>query len=173
MWWLCSDDEGVYHDDQLEFDTGFGNIIVVDNLPVVPKAKFEKLENVLKKIYNQLGVIKENGLWMPVDPDTGVTLGYCFIEFNTPQVTYLTFYVSLCHMYVVDIWVGLQEAQNAKEKTHGYKLDKSHIFAVNMFDDFDRLMNVKEEWEAPQTKPYVPGVCLVFINDWQCFYLES
>lgn len=60
--------------------------------------------------------------------------------------------------------VVLQEAQNAKEKTHGYKLDKSHIFAVNMFDDFDRLMNVKEEWEAPQTKPYVPGVCLVFIN---------
>ncbi|KAL0733892.1 hypothetical protein Bca4012_010102 [Brassica carinata] len=129
-----SDDEGVYHDDQLEFDTGFGNIIVVDNLPVVPKTKFEKLENVLKKIYSQLGVIKEKGLWMPVDPNTGMTLGYCFIEFNTPQ-----------------------EAQNAKEKTHGYKLDKSHIFAVNMFDDFDRLMNVKEEWEAPQTKPYVPG----------------
>ena len=101
--WLISDDEGVYHDDQLEFDTGFGNIIVVDNLPVVPKAKFEKLENVLKKIYNQLGVIKENGLWMPVDPDTGVTLGYCFIEFNTPQVTHLkSFVLSLCHMYVVD-----------------------------------------------------------------------
>ena len=101
--WLISDDEGVYHDDQLEFDTGFGNIIVVDNLPVVPKAKFEKLENVLKKIYNQLGVIKENGLWMPVDPGTGVTLGYCFIEFNTPQVTHLKpFVLSLCHMYVVD-----------------------------------------------------------------------
>ena len=68
----------------------------------------------------------------------------------------------------------MQEAQNAKE-THGYKLDKSHIFAVNMFDDFDRLMNVKEEWEAPQTKPYVPGVCLVSIR--LCFlvsmYLED
>lgn len=94
--WLCflllfcfSDDEGVYHDDQLEFDTGFGNIIVVDNLPVVPKTKFEKLENVLKKIYSQLGVIKERGLWMPVDPNTGTTLGYCFIEFNTPQVCLL------------------------------------------------------------------------------------
>jgi len=129
-----SDDEAVYQDDQSEFDTGFGNIIVVDHLPVVPKEKFEKLEGVVKKIYNQLGVIKENGLWMPVDPDTKMTLGYCFIEFNTPQ-----------------------EAQNAKEKSHGYKLDKSHIFAVNMFDDFDRLMNVKEEWEPPQARPYVPG----------------
>ena len=86
---FLSDDEGVYHDDQLEFDTGFGNIIVVDNLPVVPKTKFEKLENVLKKIYSQLGVIKEKGLWMPVDPNTGMTLGYCFIEFNTPQVYFL------------------------------------------------------------------------------------
>lgn len=43
-------------------------------------------------------------------------------------------------------------------------MDKSHILSVYMFDDFDRLMNVKEEWEAPQTNPYVPGVCLVFIN---------
>jgi len=63
----------------------------------------------------------------------------------------------------LNVWGSLQEAQNAKEKSHGYKLDKSHIFAVNMFDDFDRLMNVKEEWEPPQARPYVPGVCVVFI----------
>uniref|UniRef100_A0A1J3DUV0 Eukaryotic translation initiation factor 3 subunit B n=1 Tax=Noccaea caerulescens TaxID=107243 RepID=A0A1J3DUV0_NOCCA len=55
-------DEALYHDDQLEFDTGFGNIIV----PVVPKSKFEKLEGVVKKIYNQLGVILVRGLWMPI-----------------------------------------------------------------------------------------------------------
>ncbi|XP_010454917.1 PREDICTED: eukaryotic translation initiation factor 3 subunit B-like [Camelina sativa] len=131
---IASDDEAVYHEDQSEFDTGFGNIIVVDHLPVVTREKYEKLEGVVKKIYNQLGVIRENGLWMPVDPDTELTLGYCFIEFNTAQ-----------------------EAQNAKEKTHGYKLDKSHIFDVNKFDDFDRLMNVKEEWEPPQASFYVPA----------------
>lgn len=99
---VLSDDEAVYHDDQLEFDTGFGNIIVVDHLPVVPREKFEKLEGVVKKIYNQLGVIKENGLWMPVDPDTKMTLGYCFIEFNTPQVTFLLS-PCLAYMYVVNI----------------------------------------------------------------------
>ncbi|MCI81368.1 eukaryotic translation initiation factor 3 subunit B-like, partial [Trifolium medium] len=55
-------------------DTGFGNIIVVDNLPVVPKEKFEKLEGVVRKIYGQLGVIKDDGLWMPVDPATGKSL---------------------------------------------------------------------------------------------------
>ncbi|KAI3509092.1 hypothetical protein L1887_24118 [Cichorium endivia] len=47
--------------------------------------KFEKLEGVVRKIYSQLGVIKEIGLWMPVEEETGKTRGYCFIEYNTPQ----------------------------------------------------------------------------------------
>ena len=50
--------------------------------------KIEKLENVIRKIYSQIGVIKENGLWMPVNPETKKTYGYCFIEYNTPQVVY-------------------------------------------------------------------------------------
>lgn len=86
--WNDSDDGDLEEEDALEFDTGFGSVIVVDNLPVVPKEKFEKLEGVVRKIYGQIGVIKEDGLWMPVDPDTQKTLGYCFIEYNTPQVPF-------------------------------------------------------------------------------------
>jgi translation initiation factor 3 subunit B len=83
----CSDDEDVYQGDNLELNTGFGNIIIVDNLPVVPREKFDKLEGVVRKIYSQIGMIKEDGgLWMPVDSETQKTLGYCFIEFNTPMV---------------------------------------------------------------------------------------
>lgn len=82
----CSDDEDLRAEEALDFEEGFGNIIVVDNLPVVPKEKFEKLEGVVRKIYGQIGVIKEDGLWMPVDPESQKTLGYCFIEYNTPQV---------------------------------------------------------------------------------------
>ncbi|KAI7757974.1 hypothetical protein M8C21_018695 [Ambrosia artemisiifolia] len=82
---IISDDDDLHEEDSLEFDAGFGNIIIVDNLPVVPREKFEKLEGVVRKIYSQIGVIKENGLWMPVDEDTGKTRGYCFIEYNTPQ----------------------------------------------------------------------------------------
>lgn len=59
---------------------------MVDNLPVVPREKFEKLEGVIRKIYSQISVIKDDGFWMPVDPETKKTLGYCFIEYNTPQV---------------------------------------------------------------------------------------
>lgn len=82
----CSDDEEVFQEENLEFDTGFGNIIVVDNTPVVTKEKFAKLEGVIRKIFNQMGVIKDDGFWMPVDPVTEKTVGYCFIEYNTPQV---------------------------------------------------------------------------------------
>lgn len=65
----------------MEFEEGFGNIILVDNLPVIPNDSFEKLEGAIRRIYGEIG------LWMPVDPETQKTLGYCFIEFNTPQVT--------------------------------------------------------------------------------------
>ncbi|XP_076889765.1 eukaryotic translation initiation factor 3 subunit B-like [Bidens hawaiensis] len=131
---IISDDEDLNEGDQLEFDAGFGSIIVVDNLPVVPREKYDKLEGVVRKIYSQIGVIKENGLWMPVDEDTGKTLGYCFIEYNTPQ-----------------------EAELAKEKTNGYRLDRAHIFAVDMIDEIDKFMNVPDEWAPPEIKPYTPG----------------
>ncbi|ONK77268.1 uncharacterized protein A4U43_C02F4800 [Asparagus officinalis] len=51
----------------------------------------------------------------------------------------------------------IQEAELVKEKTNGYRLDKSHIFAVNLFDDFDKYMNVPYEWTPAQIKPYTPG----------------
>lgn len=131
---IKSDDDDLNDGDPLEFDKGFGNMVVIDNLPVVPTEKFEKLEGVVRKLCNQLGVIKEDGLWMPIDPSTQKSLGYCFIEFNTPQ-----------------------EAELVKEKLHNYRLDKSHIFAVNMFDDIEKFMKVPNEWAPPETKPYVPG----------------
>jgi translation initiation factor 3 subunit B len=53
-----------------------------------------------------------------------------------------------------------QEAEVAREKTNGYKLDKSHIFAVNMFDDFEKYMKVPDEWAPAEIKPYTPGVSL-------------
>lgn len=53
---------------------------------MVPREKFDKLEGVIRKIYSQIGLIKEEGLWMPIDPDNQKTMGFCFIEYNTPQV---------------------------------------------------------------------------------------
>ncbi|KAK9051560.1 hypothetical protein SSX86_028187 [Deinandra increscens subsp. villosa] len=129
-----SDDEDLYEDESVEFDAGLGSIIVVDNLPVVSRDKFDKLERVVRNKFSEIGVIKENGLWMPVEEETGKTRGYCFIEYNTPH-----------------------EAELAKEKKNGRKLDKKHIFAVNMFDEIDKFMKVPVEWIPPETKPYTSG----------------
>lgn len=59
----------------------------------------------------------------------------------------------------------LQEAELAKDKTHGYKLDRSHIFAVNMFDDIEKFLKVPEEWAPPESTPYTPGVSLQTLNN--------
>ncbi|KAG0447216.1 hypothetical protein HPP92_028477 [Vanilla planifolia] len=128
------DEEDLYHEESLELESGFGNVIVVDNLPIVSSEKFEKLEGVIRKIYSQIGVIRDGGLWMPLNPDSQKTLGYCFIEYNTAQ-----------------------EAELAKEKTNGYKLDKSHVFSVNLFDEFDKFMRIPDEWTPAEIKPYVAG----------------
>ncbi|KAL5994877.1 Eukaryotic translation initiation factor 3 subunit B [Asimina triloba] len=131
---IKSDDEELLQEEPLEFEAGLQNVIVVDNLPVVAPEKFEKLEGVVRKIYSQIGTIKEDGFWMPVNEETQKTLGYCFIEYNSQQ-----------------------EAELAKEKTSGYKLDKSHIFAVNSFNDFEKYMKVPDEWTTAEIKPYTPS----------------
>jgi hypothetical protein len=66
----------------------------------------------------------------------------------------------------------LQEAELAKEKTNGYKLDRAHIFAVNMIEDFNRFMKVPDEWAPPEIRPYVPGVIssVTFISSFPNFF---
>ena len=52
----------------------------------------------------------------------------------------------------------LQEAIAARDQTHGYKLDRSHTFAVTLFDDFERYAKVPDEYQEPEAKPYQPTV---------------
>ena len=111
-------------------ETGFASVIVVDNLPQIPEAKFPKLLSVLTKIFSQIGEIREGGLLMPQD-ESKTTLGYAFVEFATEQ-----------------------QAQSAVEQTNGYKLDKSHIFKVCKFDDFEKYTKVPDEYAAPAPKPF-------------------
>ena len=75
MIFICSDDGDLEEEDSAEFGQDFGTVIVVDNLPQVAKEKFDKLEGVIRKIYSQFGVIKDDGLWMPKDPATTKSLG--------------------------------------------------------------------------------------------------
>eukprot|EP00884_Botryococcus_braunii_P018580 jgi/Botrbrau1/5405/Bobra.182_1s0009.1 len=134
------DDMGIPSEDdeddeeEIQTETGFGSVIVVDNVPAVASEKHEKLSAVLKKVFGQVGNIRDNGLWMPIDEETGVSKGFAFIEFDLPS-----------------------EAQAARERTNGYALDKNHTFAVNMFDDFEKYSRVTQEYVQPETKDYQPS----------------
>lgn len=52
-----------------------------------------------------------------------------------------------------------QEAQAAREQTNGFKMDKSHTWVVCMFDDFDKLDRVPDEYQEAPPLEYKPMVC--------------
>ena len=49
----------------------------------------------------------------------------------------------------------------ALQQIQGYKLDKSHIFAVSKFDDFDKYSRVPEEYSKQEPKTYEPKVSCI------------
>ena len=48
-----------------------------------------------------------------------------------------------------------EAAADAVRLYDGHKLDKTHIFIVNLFTDIDKYSNIPDEWEPPQPNPYV------------------
>lgn len=66
----------------------FGSVIVVNNLPIVEAEMAQELESEIRLVFSEVGVIKEDGFSMPVNPSTQEILGHCFIEFNTRQVCF-------------------------------------------------------------------------------------
>lgn len=52
----------------------------------------------------------------------------------------------------------LQEAHAVRQIVNGFKLDKSHTFAVNMFDEIDKYMRIPDIYEPPEDKQFQPTV---------------
>jgi hypothetical protein len=118
----------------VQLDKSFASAIIVDNLPVVGKEKFDKLLGVVTKIYSQIpgGAIVE--VFMPTD-EKGQTKGYAFVEFST-----------------------VEAARNAVQQTNGYKLDRAHIFRVNFFEDFQVYDKVTDAFQPIEMGAYKPKV---------------
>jgi len=107
---------------------GVESVIVVDGVPVVGGDRVEKLKNVIRKIYSKFGrLVNEH---YPTEAD-GNTKGYIFLEFANHA-----------------------NALEAVKSTNNYKLDKQHTFIVNLFSDFDKYLNIADEWEVPSPQPY-------------------
>ena len=116
------------------FQADFSTAIVVDNLPAVPQEKFTKFQTVLLKIYGNISSnVKESNIYMPMNPETNTTYGFCFIKFNTRE-----------------------EAENAMQVTQGFAIDKKHKFKVYLYSDLDKYASIPDEYQAPPPPPFNP-----------------
>ena len=112
------------------FETG----IVITNLPKVPEAKLEKLTKVVVRLASRIGnlaVDEESGftgVHMPYDKEKDTTMGFCFVEYETPE-----------------------EAKNAVDVLQGYSFDKKHQLAVASYTRAKELQSLKtSDFEAPK-----------------------
>ncbi|KAI1301392.1 Eukaryotic translation initiation factor 3 subunit B [Halotydeus destructor] len=111
-----------------EFD-GLENVIVVDRVPQVGPDRLEKLKTVITKLFSKVGdIVGEN---YPLD-SAGLTQGYIFIEYKSHE-----------------------SAVEAVKQFDGHRLDKTHVFAVNIFTDIEKYSSIPDEFEPPQPKEYV------------------
>ncbi|XP_076808792.1 eukaryotic translation initiation factor 3 subunit B-like [Clavelina lepadiformis] len=106
---------------------GIDAVIVVDNVPMVGADRLPKLKTVISKIFSKFGPIHSD--YYP--EKDGKTVGYIFIEYEM-----------------------FQGARDAVKGADLYKLDRSHTLRLNLFSDFDKYKNVKEEWTPPERQPF-------------------
>lgn len=124
-----SDDEllaDILQDKPREID-GVDSIIAVDGLPQVEPERFQKLQNVVIKIFSKFGTIINTHY--PLQ-ENGFNKRYFFCEYSNPE-----------------------SAMQAKAN-HQQRLDKQHILFVCSFTDFKRFEDIPDKWEPPQPKPY-------------------
>ncbi|XP_050377922.1 eukaryotic translation initiation factor 3 subunit B-like [Argentina anserina] len=105
----------------------FGSVIVVNNLPVVEAEMAKELESEIRVVFNDVGVIKEDGFAMPVNPSTQETLGHCFIEFNSHQ-----------------------EAALARNKRDGHTFGNCKM-SVTLYDAFGSLVETPDPVTCSET----------------------
>jgi len=115
---------------EVEMESGFSKIIVVDNVPVVTKDKYEKLKTVINRIFGAFGAIHDIHLIQDVE---GGTKGYVFIEYTTPEA-----------------------ARTAVEKTHKSQMDAKHTLLVHHYDEFNKIMDTPDAYSAPVPPAHVP-----------------
>ncbi|EGD76223.1 eukaryotic initiation factor 3B [Salpingoeca rosetta] len=113
--------------DRPVYDDGLDNFILVDGVPVAPKAKLPLLATVLTKVFKEF---KPKKVTLAEDPDTGNGVGAAYVEFSKPQ-----------------------DAKQACEKMNNHKLDKKHTFKTLPLSKFNEVMKTEEEVEFDLPEP--------------------
>lgn len=117
----------------LQMDYTFPSTIALVGVPKVGKDKHEKLRIVLgKKMIEELSkkgaesVNEGLTISMPVNEETGMTKGFCFVTFSSQF-----------------------NAQHAAHHLNGWALDAKHTFRAALLDDFDEIVGRGADYRPP------------------------
>lgn len=125
-----SDLEATHH---VELDTSLDTVLIIDHLPKIDQAKEEKLLAVLKKAVFSVAKATPipESLCMPRDIETGMSKGYLFAEFES-----------------------VEQANAVLSAANGLHLDKSHVLSAVRLSDFERLLQMDNEYKEPTIEPF-------------------
>ncbi|KAJ3040110.1 Translation initiation factor 3 subunit b [Rhizophlyctis rosea] len=116
----------------VDTNDSYDNIVIVDGTPIVGESKAERLLAVIRKIFKNIGEIRDNGIYMPRDAATGQSKGFMFIEFATPE-----------------------QAALAVKQANNHKMDSKHTLSVFKFNDIERFASMPDEFVEPEAEPFV------------------
>ncbi|KAG8623592.1 hypothetical protein KVT40_008568 [Elsinoe batatas] len=119
---------------QVRMEEGLDAFVVCDGLPVVPADSRPKLTKFIMKRLTSVGSTDEERVFMPIDEDTNMTLGYAFVEYGSSE-----------------------EAAAAIKALNLTALDKKHTMKVNRLTDIERYGRegrIDEEYHEPQIEPF-------------------
>ena len=120
----------------VEEPDAFSTIVIIDGAPVVNAEREARLVTVLQKIFGKFAKLRENGLHMPMvddakKPGQKTSKGFLFVDCLTEH-----------------------DAKELVKNVDNYKLDKAHTLNATKFIDFERFMNVPEEYQPPKKEEY-------------------
>ncbi|KAM0683156.1 Translation initiation factor 3 subunit b [Mitosporidium daphniae] len=94
-------------------DLSTDHILLLDQIPKFEPAKEKAFITLLKtKLIGSFGTIRENGIYIPKDPETGNCKGFLFVELEDAT-----------------------QAKNVQQALHGRVLDKNHTILVLPFSE--------------------------------------
>jgi translation initiation factor 3 subunit B len=70
----------------VKLNENFSNVVIVDNIPIVDQARYERLATVIRKIFAAFGKIQDDGLFIPQESDGDKsTYGYAFVNYDCAE----------------------------------------------------------------------------------------
>ena len=125
-------------------DTSLDTAIILANLPKVNQSRLERLVKVVTKTVSRIGPLASSpeadfdGVYMPYDKEKDSTLGFCLVEYETPE-----------------------DAKKAVEVLQGYKFDKLHFLTAT---SLQRAKQIKENPDKAIPKEFVPPAPEPFVE---------